>query len=152
MKSKWQKILIPAILIAVVGLVVVAKHIKYTCDWKAVDAAGSKTTTVDNAVNNENAEQLPLLLELGSHSCIPCKQMMPILKELTESYHGQLRVQFIDVMQDNESAKKYKVRLIPLQIFFDKDGNELFRHEGFFAKEDILAKWKELGIELAEKK
>ncbi|HPS54187.1 MAG TPA: thioredoxin family protein [Sedimentisphaerales bacterium] len=152
MKLRWQKIVIPAILVAAVGLVVVAKHIKYTCDWKAVDTAGSKTTAVDNVVNNENAEQLPLLLELGSHSCIPCKQMMPILKELTESYQGQLRVQFIDVMQDNESAQKYNVQLIPLQIFFDKQGNELFRHEGFFAKEDILAKWKELGIELTDKK
>ena len=152
MKSKWQKIVIPVILVAAVGLVVVAKHVKYTCDWKAVDSAGSKTTVVDNAVNTENTEQLPLLLDLGSHSCIPCKQMMPILKELTEDYQGQLKVQFIDVMQDKESAQKYNVSLIPLQIFFDKQGNELFRHEGFFAKEDILAKWKELGIELAEKK
>jgi len=106
-----------------------------------------KTTAVDDGT----AEPLPLLLELGSHSCIPCKQMIPILKELTESYQGQLKVQSIDVWQDRESAQKYNVRLIPLQIFFDKQGNELFRHEGFFAKEDILAKWKELGIELVKK-
>lgn len=148
MKLKWKKIVVPAILVAVVVLVLVAKHVKYNNDFNIVNESGNMTT----AVNDENAEQLPLLLELGSHSCIPCRQMMPILKKLTEDYPGQLRVQFIDVMQDNESAKKYSVRLIPLQIFFDKQGNELFRHEGFFAMEDILAKWKELGIELAEEK
>jgi thioredoxin 1 len=38
--------------------------------------------------------------------------------------------------------------VIPTQIFFDAEGKELFRHVGFFAKEDILAKWKELGVEL----
>ena len=147
MKTKWQKTVIPVALIAAVMFVVVAKRIKYNYDLNAINGTDNKTTVVDN----ENAEQLPLLLELGSHSCIPCKQMMPILKELTESYQGQLKVQFIDVWQDRESAQKYNVRLIPLQIFFDKQGNELFRHEGFFAKEDILAKWKELGIELVKK-
>jgi len=141
MKTKWQKIVIPAALVVAVGLVVAAKHIKYNCDLKVVTATSSETT-----------EPLPLLLELGSHGCTPCKQMMPVLRELTEGYQGQLRVQFIDVNQDNESAEKYSVRFIPLQIFFDKQGNELFRHEGFFAKEDILAKWKELGFELAEVK
>ena len=148
MKSKWQKIVIPIALIAAVGLVMVAKRVKYNCDLKVINKTGFKTTAVDN----ENAEPLRLLLELGSYSCIPCKQMIPILKELTESYQGQLKVQFIDVWQDRESAQKYNVRLIPLQIFFDKQGNELFRHEGFFAREDILAKWKELGFELTEKK
>jgi thioredoxin 1 len=39
--------------------------------------------------------------------------------------------------------------MIPTQIFYDADGNELFRHEGFYAKEDILAKWAELGIDLS---
>ncbi len=148
MKSKWQKIVIPIALIAAVGLVMVAKRVKYNCDLNAINTANNNTTVVDNG----NAEPLPLLLELGSYSCIPCKQMIPILKELTESYQGQLKVQFIDVWQDRESAQKYNVRLIPLQIFFDKQGNELFRHEGFFAREDILAKWKELGFELTEKK
>ena len=32
--------------------------------------------------------------------------------------------------------------------FFDATGKELYRHEGFYGKADILAKWKELGVEL----
>ena len=48
-------------------------------------------------------------------------------------------------------GKAYKIKLIPTQIFFDASGKELFRHVGFFGKEDILGKWKELGVDLKGK-
>ena len=63
-------------------------------------------------------------------------------------YEGRLDVVFIDVNEDKESTDKYKIDLIPTQIFFDPSGKELFRHTGFFSKEDILAKWKEFGVDL----
>lgn len=91
---------------------------------------------------------MPVLLELGARECVPCKMMMPVLKELAEKYPEQFTVAFHDVWQDPSVGEKYGVSVIPTQIFFDKDGKELFRHEGFFPKEDILAKWKELGIVL----
>jgi thioredoxin 1 len=91
--------------------------------------------------------KLPRLLELGSVSCIPCKKMKPILDELEVEYAGSMKVEFIDVWQDTSAGKKYGIDLIPTQIFFDADGKELFRHEGFYPKEKILAKWKEHGIE-----
>ena len=90
---------------------------------------------------------LPRLLELGADTCIPCKQMAPIIEELKTAYAGQLRVDFIDVKKNEGASEAYDVRLIPLQIFFDAEGQELFRHEGFYAKDDILAKWKELGFD-----
>jgi thioredoxin 1 len=91
---------------------------------------------------------LPRLVDLGAGKCIPCREMKPILAELTREYAGQFDVLFIDVWEKREEGAKYGIRLIPTQIFYAADGRELFRHEGFFAKKDILAKWKELGIEL----
>ena len=91
---------------------------------------------------------LPRLLDLGSTRCIPCKQMAPILEELKSTYRGKLEVVFIDVLEDSAAAEKYDVSTIPTQIFFDATGKEVFRHEGFFSKEEILAKWHELGVEL----
>lgn len=91
---------------------------------------------------------LPRLLELGADKCIPCKQMAPILEELKTAYAGQLDVDFIDVWKNPDASERYGVRVIPLQIFFDAAGNERFRHEGFFPKDDILAKWQELGVAL----
>jgi thioredoxin 1 len=93
---------------------------------------------------------LPRLVDLGADKCIPCKMMAPILAELAQEYAGQLDVVFIDVWKKREEAPRYGIRVIPTQIFYGADGKELFRHLGFFAKNDILAKWKELGVELKE--
>jgi len=97
-------------------------------------------------------KKLPLLIDLGSKKCIPCKKMAPILVELTTEYAGRMTVEFIDVwVKENVPlAKVYNIKMIPTQIFFDADGTELWRHEGFMSKADILGKWKELGVDLGD--
>jgi thioredoxin 1 len=94
---------------------------------------------------------LPRLVDLGAGRCIPCKKMAPILDELASEYRDGLIVEVIDVWKNPEAGKPYGIRMIPTQIFFDASGAERFRHEGFMAKEAILAKWKELGVELSPK-
>jgi thioredoxin 1 len=94
--------------------------------------------------------KLPKLVDLGASKCIPCKMMAPILDELKKDYAGKMDVVFIDVWQNPDEGNKYGIKLIPTQIFYGPEGKELFRHEGFFAKEDILSKWKELGHELKQ--
>lgn len=91
---------------------------------------------------------LPRLLELGSTTCVACQQMAPIIEALKKEYAGRLQVQFIDVYEDEAAARKHGVRVIPTQIFFDAQGREFFRHEGFFPKEEILAVFRRHGIEL----
>jgi len=91
---------------------------------------------------------VPRLVELGADRCIPCKMMAPILGELRREYSGKLEVTFIDVWKDPGAGKRHGIRMIPTQIFYDASGKELFRHVGFFPKKDILAKWKELGVDL----
>ena len=101
-----------------------------------------------SAVKVESEKMLPRLVDLGATKCIPCKMMAPILEDIKKSYAGKFEVQFIDVWANPGAGGKYGIKVIPTQIFYDAQGKELFRHEGFFSKEDILAKWKELGIEL----
>ena len=91
---------------------------------------------------------LPKLLDLGANRCVPCKAMAPILEELKKEYAGKLEVEFIDVWKNPDAGKPYEIQMIPTQIFFDASGKELFRHTGFYGKDDILAKWKELGVDL----
>ncbi len=91
---------------------------------------------------------LPRLLELGSTVCTPCKLMKPVLAALRREYPGRLRVDFIDVKEDEPAGEKWDVWVLPTQVFLAASGKELFRHEGFLAKEDILRKWKELGVDL----
>ena len=80
---------------------------------------------------------LPRLVDLGAGKCIPCKRMAPILEALKVDYAGAVNVQFIDVWQNPGAGKPYGIRLIPTQVFFDRAGRERFRHEGFFAREEI---------------
>ncbi len=97
------------------------------------------------------AEKLPHLIDLGADKCIPCKMMAPILDELGTEFAGQLKVTFIDVWKNRDQGAEYGVRMIPTQIFYDPDGKELYRHQGFFGKEEILTKWRELGYEFTHK-
>jgi len=96
----------------------------------------------------ESAKVLPRLLDLGANKCMQCKMMKPILDDLKTGYAGRLEVEFIDVLENRDAARTYGIELIPTQIFFGADGKELFRHQGFYGKDEILAKWKELGVDL----
>jgi thioredoxin 1 len=117
----------------------------------AVAAPAAAVAPAAEAVAPTATAPLPRLVDLGATKCIPCKLMAPILEDLKKTYAGKLEVQFIDVWENPAEGPKYGIRIIPTQVFFDAAGKELFRHEGFFAKEDILAKWKELGVDLASK-
>ena len=106
------------------------------------------TAGAESSASIAAAAKLPKLLDLGANKCIPCKMMAPILEQMKTEYAGTLEVEFIDVWKNPDAGKQYGIEVIPTQIFYDATGKELFRHIGFFSKADILAKWKELGVEL----
>ena len=87
-------------------------------------------------------------VELGSVGCIPCDKMQPIMKEIEEEYKGQVKVIFHDVKtaEGNPYIKEFGIRAIPTQVFLDKDGNEYFRHLGFFAKDELVEVLKMQGV------
>lgn len=88
------------------------------------------------------------MLDLGAKKCIPCKMMAPILVELEKEYKDKAAIVFIDVWQkeNQEYVKRFKIRSIPTQIFFDKDGREISRHVGFLDKQSIMSTLKKLGV------
>lgn len=114
-------------------------------------AAQKSATPAKPAPVSPVAVKYPALVDVGAKKCIPCKMMAPILDELTAEYAGRLRVEFIDVQIDPDTATKLGVRGIPTQIFYDASGKERHRHLGYISKEDILATFKKLGIELHKK-
>ena len=119
--------------LAIVAAVVVAAGLVFALKHNQVKPSEPAPAAVAESASAPTP--LPRLLELGADKCTACKQMAPILADLKAAYAGQLAVDFIDVWQNADAAKPYGVRIIPLQIFFDAEGRELFRHVGFFAKE-----------------
>ncbi len=114
-------------------------------------AAQKAATTTRQPAAAPVAVKYPALVDVGAKQCIPCKMMEPILEELRTEYAGVLRVEFIDVLVDPETATKLGVRGIPTQIFYDAAGKERYRHMGYFSKDAILATFNKLGIELVKK-
>jgi len=110
------------------------------------------TTASDQGAGRSAQAHRPRLVDIGAGKCLACKMMAPILEGLERELKGELVVEFIDVWKDPAAAKRHGIRVIPTQVFIGPDGKELFRHEGFFSKRAILAKWKELGYDLAKNK
>jgi len=115
-----------------------------TTSCGAANAGNEKTN--ETTVVKENI--LVTFVELGSVRCIPCKMMQPIMKEIETDYAGQVKVVFHDVWtpEGEPFAATYKIRVIPTQVFLDKEGREYFRHEGFFPKEELVKILKQKGV------
>lgn len=132
--------------IAIIGAVVVAAGaIVFLKQGKKTDPAEAAAKAgVEASAPQSNA--LPRLVDLGATKCIPCKMMKPILDDLKTTCAETFKTEFIDVWENPDAGKRYGINIIPTQIFYNAEGKELFRHEGFFGKDDILDKWKEFGV------
>jgi thioredoxin 1 len=143
-------IVIVGVVIAAGIVIAVKQHGKMYSPDPALPTSTEPVSDFETApVHSKTAPKpnaLPKLVDLGAGKCIPCKMMAPILDELKETYADKLEVIFIDVWENPDKAKEYGIQMIPTQIFYDATEKELFRHEGFFSKEDILGKWKEFGV------
>ena len=88
----------------------------------------------------------PTLVDFGANSCVPCRQLRPVLKDVKNEYSGKAEILVIDVYKYQNLAKEHKIMLIPTLVFFDAKGKEAFRHMGVLDKEKIVAKLKEIGM------
>jgi len=86
------------------------------------------------------------MVDLGAKSCIPCKMMAPIMEKLEKDYKDKAAILFIDVWKEPDQAKRFGIRTIPTQIFYDKEGKEVYRHVGFMSEDAIVAQLTKMGV------
>ncbi len=86
------------------------------------------------------------MVDIGAHKCIPCKMMAPIIESLQKEYSGEAAIVFIDVWENREQGQRFGIHSIPTQIFYDRDGKEVYRHEGFLMQGSIEAELEKLGV------
>jgi len=109
----------------------------------AIPAQPSRIVSLKAALSNGK----PTLAEFGASTCIPCKEMKPILEQLAIEYEGKLNVVIVEVYDQMELTRSYKIMTIPTQVVFDSAGKEITRHIGLWPKEQIIAQLKKMGIE-----
>ena len=105
-----------------------------------------RLTIMDNPLDQAFREGRLVLADFGRGVCIPCKQMKPILEELAAEYEGKASILIIEIDEYRALTRRYSIRLIPTQIFFDAQRKEVYRHEGFMSKESIEEKLEEMGV------
>ena len=129
----------------------VNRHIRSIGRRMSIEISGSwlnkhAALARDNPVDKARASGRPSLVDFGSTGCISCDMMAPILQKLREKYKGKLNVLFVNVKEKPILGGRYGVQTIPVQVFFDKSGKEVFRHAGFFAEAAIEEQLSKMGV------
>jgi thioredoxin 1 len=111
----------------------------------------SGATAIAYAENKVDFNALPVkgmvtMIDLGAKKCIPCKMMAPIMEKLEKKYDGKAAIVFIDVWENPEQARRFGIRGIPTQIFYDANGKEVTRHVGFMPEDAIVQALSQLGV------
>ena len=184
-KNNKLKIVIPIIVAVLILIVWIIKNGNNNqisnLNQKQSDPLVTEALTEQNSsdfalhvTSNLDMEQLksyglPIIIDFGADSCIPCKEMAPVLEELNESLRGKAIIKFVDVWKYKEIGENFPIQVIPTQFFFDKDGNpyspsddldiKLTKynkndsnehvytvHEGGLTKDQMLTVLKELGL------
>lgn len=116
--------------------------------WAQDKTVKTETKQKVTAAKPSAFKPLVTFVEIGSVNCIPCRAMQPIMNAVEKEYKGQVKIVFHDVWtpKGKEDAMKYNIRVIPTQVFLDKDGKEFFRHEGYFPKEHVVEVLKKGGV------
>jgi thiol-disulfide isomerase/thioredoxin len=108
--------------------------------------AAQNRISADNPLEQARRSGKPTLAEFGATGCVPCDMMQPILDGLRKDYPDRLNVVFVHVGEDQVLAARYGIRSIPVQFFFDAEGREVFRHVGFFARDDVNRQLAKMGV------
>ena len=149
MKNK-NLLALAAILVLIVMLLTGCSGSQQAETGDTVGESGTTASPEGSVTSTQLSQALssgkPTLVEFGSDSCIPCKQMKPILEQLSVDYKDKLNVVIIEVYDNQELAQQYKVMAIPTQVIFDSSGEEVARHVGLWPREQIEAELNKLGI------
>lgn len=117
--------------------------VKVSADWTKKQAV----LAMDNTVDEARASGKPSFVDFGADNCRPCEMMEPILEDMKSKYDGKMNIEFIHVRQQQVLAARYGVQAIPVQILFDKNGKEVWRHTGFIPQKEIEEQLKKVDVE-----
>jgi thiol-disulfide isomerase/thioredoxin len=101
----------------------------------------------DNQVDKARLSGKPSMVEFGSKGCVPCDRMQPVLDSLRRKFPKRLNVVFVHVGENRVLGARFGIQSIPVQVFYDKDGKEVFRHVGFYPEAEVLKQLAKLGVE-----
>lgn len=194
-KKRALQIILPILIVAAIAGIWFVKANEENFKTKAAQTEAVQTDTAKTDTTEQNSEMtteeanldftlsvseidleqlksygLPIIIDFGADSCIPCKEMAPVLEKMNEEWQGKVIVKFVDVWKNPGAADNFPVQVIPTQFIFDAEGkpyvpgdsNEIqfqmyslqnseehfyTAHQGGLTEDNIRAIFAEMGIE-----
>jgi len=167
--KNMSKILIPIFIVVAIGAIWYFKNSNKTPIVKEDNPYFALHVTDSLDLEKLKSYGLPIMIDFGADSCIPCTEMAPVLKQLNEELRGKVIIKFVDVWKYQSLAEGYPISVIPTQVFLDKEGKPytpkdpeasqmqmysskdtkehvFTTHEGGMTKEQILKVFVEMGV------
>jgi thioredoxin 1 len=164
------KIIVSILIVAVIGAIWYFKNSNKTPIVEEDNPSFALNVTDSLDIEKLKSYGLPIMIDFGADSCVPCKEMAPTLVELNKELRLKVIIKFVDVWKYKSLAEGYPISVIPTQVFFDKDGKPfnpkdpdelqmkmysskktdehlITTHEGGLTKEQFINVFKEMGVE-----
>ncbi|WP_024822378.1 thioredoxin family protein [Aminobacterium mobile] len=153
-KKKLLKIIIPISLVLIVAGIWIFKNVG---KGSVSIVSLSEDKGLENFVKSNNNEEdfvleatsidldvlkgynLPIIIDFGANSCIPCKKMAPVLKTLNAEMRGKAIIKFIDVWKNGAVANDFPIQVIPSQVFINADGTPYVPSDDMQIKFDMYS-------------
>lgn len=124
-KELLVKILVPALIVVVI-IIIWAVKTNSASDpvyEQVVDNPdfALEITSVD--VDAMSKYNLPIIIDFGADSCVPCKEMAPVLKALNAEMQNKAIIKFVDVWKNPDAMGDFPIQVIPTQVFINADGS-----------------------------
>lgn len=152
-KSLLIKILVPVLILAVIGSMWLVKNRQdISEDSDTIQASQTDTDLPEElqgadfglreteAIDFEKMASygIPMLVDYGADTCIPCKEMAPVLEKANEEYRGKAFIKFINVWDYPDAANNVPVQVIPTQVLVNADGTPFVPSEELASQIEFL--------------
>ncbi|MCE5198154.1 MAG: thioredoxin family protein [Armatimonadota bacterium] len=88
----------------------------------------------------------PGVMEFTAQWCEPCRGMKSIVDKIKSDYRGRLNVMTVDIDQNPDLTQKYNVTAVPVLLFYDKNGKQVTRHEGYLPSDEFRTQLSQMGV------
>ena len=98
------------------------------------------TIQISDDTFEENVKKgQPIIVDFWAEWCGPCKQIGPILEEISDEYSDKITIGKLDVDENPETAGKFQIRGIPTMLLFN-NGELIDTKVGMSSKAE-LTEW-----------